>query len=50
MFSEDQLKYIDVELLCEILEIDAEDIVSAFGDRVDDNMEKIAGLLDREGL
>lgn len=48
MFNNDQLKYVDVVLLCEILGIETEDIMYAFSDRIDEHWDEISELFDRE--
>lgn len=48
MFNNDQLRYVDVEVLVEILGLTTEDIMYAFDDRIDENWDKISALFDRE--
>jgi DNA-binding Xre family transcriptional regulator len=48
MFTDECLKYVDVETLCEVLEIDVEDILNRFQDRIDDHLEELKELFDNE--
>ena len=48
MFTDECLKYVDVCLLCDILEIEAEDILDRFSDRIDDHLEELKELFDNE--
>ena len=48
MFTDECLKYVDVETLCEVLEIEVEDILAAFQDRIDDHLEELKELFDNE--
>lgn len=46
MFTEDCLKYVDVCLLCELLEIEVEELLAQFPDKVDEHMEELKELFD----
>lgn len=48
MFTDECLKYVDVETLCDVLEIDVEDILAAFPDKIDEHLEKLKELFDNE--
>lgn len=48
MFNEDQLRYVDVVTLIDILGITTEDIMYAFDDRIDEHWDEISELFDRE--
>ena len=48
MFTDECLKYVDVETLCDVLEIDVEDILNRFQDRIDDHLEELKELFDNE--
>ena len=50
MFTDECLKYVDVETLCEVLEIEVEDILAAFQDRIDDHLEELKELFDNEQI
>lgn len=46
MFTEECLKYVDVCLLCDVLDIDVEDILAAFPDKIESHMEELKDLFD----
>ena len=48
MFTDECLKYVDVETLCDVLEIDVEDILAAFPDKIDEHLEKLKELFDND--
>ena len=48
MFTDECLKYVDIETLCDVLEIDVEDILNRFQDRIDDHLEELKELFDNE--
>ena len=48
MFTDECLKYVDVCMLCDILDIQVDDILNAFPDRVDDCLEELKELFDNE--
>lgn len=48
MFTDECLKYVDVETLCEVLEIEVEDILAAFQDRIDEHLEELKELFDND--
>ena len=48
MFTDECLKYVDVCLLCDILEIEPEDILDRFSDKIDDHLEELKELFDNE--
>ena len=48
MFTDECLKYVDVETLCDVLQIDVEDILNRFQDRIDDHLEELKELFDNE--
>ena len=50
MFTDECLKYVDVETLCDVLEIDVEDILAAFPDKIDEHLEKLKELFDNEQI
>ena len=48
MFTDECLKYVDVETLCDVLEIDVEDILAAFPDKIDEHLEKLKELFNND--
>jgi hypothetical protein len=48
MFTDECLKYVDVCLLCDILDIEPEDILDRFSDKIDDHLEELKELFDNE--
>ena len=48
MFTDECLKYVDIETLCDVLEIEVEDILAAFQDRIDEHLEELKVLFDNE--
>ena len=48
MFTEDCLKYVDVCLLCDVLGIEVDDIISSFPDKVDEHLEDLKELFDMD--
>ena len=48
MFTEECLKYVDVCLLCDVLGIEVEDVLSAFPDKVDEHLEELKELFDMD--
>ena len=46
MFTYEGLKYVDVESICGVLEIDVEDIIAAFPDKIDQHLEMLRELFD----
>ena len=48
MFTDECLKYVDLETLCDVLEIEVEDILAAFQDRIDEHLEELKELFDND--
>ena len=48
MCTDECLKYVDIETLCEVLEIDVEDILNHFQDRIDDHLEELKEFFDND--
>lgn len=46
MFTDECLKYVDVCLLCDVLGIEVEDILTQFPDKVDERLEELKELFD----